>query len=80
MEYSKCSRYAIDWLNLFNVSDPDSINLQPNTSWPMEYCVNGWIYNKTIVTSSIVIDVSVLNLNPFAIALRKFVVTCFVCV
>lgn len=56
-QFSKCSRYAIDWHNLFNVSDPDSIDLQPNTSWPTEYCNNGWIYNKTFVTSSIVIDV-----------------------
>lgn len=61
MQYSKCSRYAIDWLNVFNVSDPDSIDLQPNISWPTEYCLNGWIYNKTHVTSSIVIDVSTLT-------------------
>lgn len=57
-QYSKCTRYVIDWQNLFNISDPDSIDyLQPNTSWPTEPCNNGWVYNKTHVTSSIVIDV-----------------------
>lgn len=56
-QYSKCSRYAINWLDTFNISDPDSIDLKPNASWPTEYCVNGWIYNGT-VQSSIVIDVS----------------------
>lgn len=38
------------------IDSPDL--LKPNISWPLEKCNNGWIYNKTIVTSSIVIDVS----------------------
>lgn len=56
--YSKCSRYAVDWKNVLNITEMNITNLQPNTSWPMENCKNGWKYNTTIVTSSIVIDVS----------------------
>lgn len=55
--YSQCSRYAIDWQQLLNTTDVDLFDLQPNASWPTEYCFNGWNYNKTLVTSSIVIDV-----------------------
>lgn len=29
-----------------------------NASWPIEYCNDGWEYNKSEVYSSIVIDVS----------------------
>lgn len=53
--FSQCSRYAVDWSTFMN--ETDLLDLKPNTSWPIETCVNGWIYNKTIVPSSIVIDV-----------------------
>lgn len=54
--FSKCSRYAVNWTLILN--DTEISDLQPNTSWPTEYCINGWEYNKTEVVSSIVIDVS----------------------
>lgn len=57
MRYSRCSRYAIDWQSFLNTTDLDTIEIQSNTSWPTENCFNGWIYNKTTVMSSIVIDV-----------------------
>lgn len=63
--YSQCSRYAIDWRSIFNFSDPNFYEMQPNSSWPTEYCVDGWTYNKTTVYSSIVIDVSYINFILF---------------
>lgn len=56
--HSKCSRYAVDWQQLLNASDIDLSDVQPNSSWPTEYCFDGWNYNRTLVTSSIVIDVN----------------------
>ncbi|XP_052864161.1 carcinine transporter [Anopheles cruzii] len=52
--YSKCSRYAVDWKEILNYSDTDT--LVPNASWPTEPCLDGWEYNTTVVQSSIVID------------------------
>ncbi|KAL5279090.1 hypothetical protein ACFFRR_003610 [Megaselia abdita] len=34
----------------------DVIEITANTSWPIESCLDGWEYNTTTVTSSIVID------------------------
>lgn len=65
MKFSKCSRYAIDWQNLLNDTDIDILDLQSNSSWPTEYCLDGWIYNKTYVTSSIVIDVRLNEQKKF---------------
>lgn len=56
MKYSQCSRYAIDWQQFLNGTQ--WFDVQVNFSWPIEKCLNGWIYNKTNVQSSIVIDVS----------------------
>lgn len=56
-QYSKCSRYAIDWQQLLNTTEFEAMDLMGNVSWPTEYCYDGWIYNKTHVISSIVIDV-----------------------
>lgn len=61
--YSQCSRYAIDWQHVLNTTDVVLIDFQPNTSWPTEYCFNGWNYNKTLVTSSIVIDVMLMSIH-----------------
>lgn len=57
IQYSKCSRYAVDWHSVFNFTDLNFNDFQSNSSWPTEYCFNGWVYNKTFVKSSIVIDV-----------------------
>jgi hypothetical protein len=35
--------------------------ITPNKSWPVKQCSDGWEYNTTQVTSSIVIDVSTLE-------------------
>lgn len=46
----------VDWKALLNESTAS--DLKANASWPVEGCSSGWVYNKTTVTSSIVIDVS----------------------
>lgn len=56
-EYSKCSRYVIDWQRLLNTTEFEAGAIG-NVTWPTEYCYDGWVYNKSHVTSSIVIDVS----------------------
>ncbi|XP_029709294.1 carcinine transporter [Aedes albopictus] len=53
-EFSKCSRYAVDWKVL--LADNDISTIVPNSSWPVELCRNGWEYNNSFVMSSIVID------------------------
>lgn len=64
IRYSKCSRYAINWRSIFNFTDLNYIDIQPNASWPKENCLDGWIYNKTTVMSSIVIDVGYIKHFP----------------
>lgn len=51
-----CARYAVNWTDILDVNDIN--NFEPNTSWPVELCKDGWEYNKSEVSSSIVIDVS----------------------
>ncbi|XP_053693290.1 carcinine transporter isoform X2 [Sabethes cyaneus] len=53
-EFSKCSRYAVNWNDLINSTDMELVI--PNSSWPVENCRDGWEYNTTEVKSSIVID------------------------
>lgn len=55
-KFSKCSRYAVDWKQVLNKTD--EFDIRPNSSWPIEYCHDGWEYKKVLVTSTIVIDVS----------------------
>lgn len=66
---SQCKRYAIDWEALVNETldstDADSAQLPGwlpdvlrNRSLPVETCSQGWVYNRSEVSSSIVIDVS----------------------
>ncbi|KAL1399381.1 hypothetical protein pipiens_001183 [Culex pipiens pipiens] len=54
-EYSKCSRYAIDWRQ-YLANNGDLPPSPPNSSWPVEPCYDGWEYNTSVVSSSIVID------------------------
>ncbi|XP_062547711.1 carcinine transporter isoform X2 [Armigeres subalbatus] len=53
-EFSKCSRYAVDWKAL--LASNDSSSIIPNNSWPVEHCRDGWEFNSSTVISSIVID------------------------
>lgn len=75
--FSRCSRYAIDWATLVNDSD-GAWQLWPsdgdeframvapvNGTWAEETCRDGWVFNQTEVTSSIVIDVSSGHYYPW---------------
>lgn len=66
---SQCTRYAVDWAVLLNESGAEAMPgrqfgeddmewPRPNASWPVEMCRDGWVYNRSEVSSSIVIDVS----------------------
>ncbi|KAJ8964245.1 hypothetical protein NQ314_005032 [Rhamnusium bicolor] len=59
--FAKCYRYALNWTALLNSSGGSLQNIIINKSWPTEYCVEGWEYDKSITFSSIVIDVSLLS-------------------
>ncbi|KAK7872303.1 hypothetical protein R5R35_002760 [Gryllus longicercus] len=52
--FNQCQRYAVNWTELLENYQLDE--LQPNSSWPTESCVQGWEYNLTEVSSSVVID------------------------
>lgn len=51
--YSHCESYQVNWTQLLE----ENVYFQPNESWPKQKCPDGWEYNKTEITSSIVIDV-----------------------
>lgn len=55
--YDRCRRYSVNWTQILEDSGGTFDNLG-NESWPTEYCKDGWVYDKTFVESSIVIDVS----------------------
>lgn len=40
------------------LDETEQFDIKPNSSWPIEYCYDGWEYKKDVVTSTIVIDVS----------------------
>lgn len=52
--YSTCKRYAVNWSEVLETS----ASLFPNTSWPVESCLNGYEFDTTEIISSIVIDVN----------------------
>ncbi|KAM7351841.1 carcinine transporter isoform 3-T4 [Cochliomyia hominivorax] len=52
--FSKCLRYAVNWTEILKTTSIN--NLEPNETWPVEKCQQGWEYNTTEVWSSIVID------------------------
>uniref|UniRef100_A0A1A9WLX5 Major facilitator superfamily (MFS) profile domain-containing protein n=1 Tax=Glossina brevipalpis TaxID=37001 RepID=A0A1A9WLX5_9MUSC len=52
--FSKCQRYAVNWTEI--LEDTDINYIEPNHSWPLEACKNGWEYNTSEIWSSIVID------------------------
>jgi len=61
--FSQCSRFAVNWTELLQVNEPTEIS--PNMSWPVEPCLEGWEYDTTQVTSSIVSDVSTQECGAF---------------
>ncbi|XP_055838510.1 carcinine transporter [Episyrphus balteatus] len=52
--FSKCTRYSVNWYDLLKGVNVSS--LAPDPSWSVEKCLEGYEYNLTTVTSSIVID------------------------
>lgn len=53
--YSKCSRYAVNWKEIFVENDTF---ITANASWPVETCVEGWEFNTTDLGNSIVTQVN----------------------
>ncbi|XP_060803022.1 carcinine transporter [Amyelois transitella] len=49
--YEKCVRYAMKWTFIQNIG-----SLEPNSTWPQEPCWDGYEYDTSEVTSSVVID------------------------
>ncbi|XP_018329394.1 carcinine transporter isoform X2 [Agrilus planipennis] len=54
--FSKCERYAVNWTKIVEENDLNYNDIQTNISWPKEKCLDGWEYNKSEISSSIVID------------------------
>ncbi|XP_028130359.2 carcinine transporter isoform X1 [Diabrotica virgifera virgifera] len=54
--FSKCERYAVNWTQLLEDSGDSLEGIFVNTSWPVEKCLDGWVYDLSEVSSSIVID------------------------
>ncbi|XP_054289222.1 carcinine transporter-like [Macrosteles quadrilineatus] len=52
--YSKCQRYNVNWTQLLSDFDIDS--LSANVSWPVVSCDQGWEFDTSVISSSIVID------------------------
>lgn len=61
--YQQCQRYSVNWTTLLEDSGGTLEFLIPNNSWPVESCKEGWVYDRAIVMSSIVIDVSISELR-----------------
>nr|CAH7749258.1 unnamed protein product [Callosobruchus chinensis] len=54
--YAECKRYAVDWDEMIKDAEGSFKGLIVNTSWPQEDCKDGWVYDKSEIQSSIVID------------------------
>ncbi|CAH2066908.1 unnamed protein product, partial [Iphiclides podalirius] len=50
--FEKCARYSVNWTE---ITFPDGL-VKINSSWPVEPCLDGYEYDKSEVTSSVVID------------------------
>ncbi|XP_022918660.1 carcinine transporter [Onthophagus taurus] len=53
--HSKCQKYLVDWNEILDGFE-DVFSIPINESWEIGNCNSGWEYNKTEVSSSIVID------------------------
>lgn len=65
--YSKCTRYDVNWTQLLQEEDYDIDELFANTSWSTVGCNQGWEFDTSQVSSSIVIDVR----KHFALSITK---------
>ncbi|KAG5878987.1 hypothetical protein JTB14_019642 [Gonioctena quinquepunctata] len=54
--FSKCTRYAVNWSEILKEAGGTIGGVVVNRSWPTEGCLDGWVYDRTKVVSSIVID------------------------
>ncbi|CAG0912734.1 unnamed protein product [Notodromas monacha] len=54
--YSRCRMYDIDYNKLLRHVDFNNLTALPDASWPTIECSHGWIYDKSEIFSSIVID------------------------
>lgn len=52
--HSSCERFAVNWTELLETGD-----YNPDASWPREACRNGYEFDSSEISSSIVIDVRV---------------------
>ncbi|XP_059060513.1 carcinine transporter isoform X1 [Achroia grisella] len=50
--FEKCTRYSVNWSDLIKTSLP----LEANINWSREPCLDGYEYDTSEVTSSVVID------------------------
>ncbi|CAH1118037.1 unnamed protein product [Phaedon cochleariae] len=54
--FSRCSRYVVNWSRLIEDSGGTIEGVEVNSSWSIEGCLEGWVYDRSKVVSSIVID------------------------
>ncbi|CAB0018695.1 unnamed protein product [Nesidiocoris tenuis] len=54
--YEKCIRYAVNWTELIQSNNISELSSVANSSWPTEYCRDGWEFDLSDISSSIVID------------------------
>uniref|UniRef100_A0A0A9Y7Z4 Organic cation transporter 1 n=2 Tax=Lygus hesperus TaxID=30085 RepID=A0A0A9Y7Z4_LYGHE len=53
--FEKCMRYAVNWTEIMELYGK-GYNVTSNSSWPTENCLDGWEFDLSITSSSIVID------------------------
>lgn len=53
--FDKCHRYKV---NFTSILMENLASLEPNTSWPLETCLDGWNFEGIDVNSSIVTQVN----------------------
>jgi hypothetical protein len=56
LDYNKLLRH-VDFTNMSGLPDP---------SWPTTDCMHGWIYDKSKIYSSIVIDVIIIHVPLYS--------------
>lgn len=54
--FDKCHRYKVNWTNLL-FENTTWTSIEPNSSLPVEKCLNGWIFKGIDINASIVTQV-----------------------